>query len=363
MKTKITTCMVLWFTVFCHNQVAGQGQKENKLGATTFAGEVEDKFHSTISDVVNNNNQNPARTDITVDFSSDPRLKMAFLFKTWNVTDNAGIKILGNAELGSSNKYVPILSKGKWAPDFSGGLTLTGYRNINYEFISNPGAISKSYLHRGTLQLNYNYKEYFTLKDSLYFGIEELFNSTRKSDFNLGATYDFYAKPSYNKLPDLTILITLGYKLLLNGSNYEDLDEVKVNQFQTFTDTLGRTVQVNYPETPGRKGKLSFSTGHILFAEVHCINQINNGLAIDGFANGTLLYAAKDAMFNLKAGVNFAITNKGDKSVVNIAPVVVFKDLTEKFNDNNDIKKRIVPGIQLGIPIPQLSANNNRKFL
>lgn len=362
MKTKTTliTTLVLFFSV---SITWGQGREENILPASTFAGDVEDNFHSAITEVVNNNNQNPARTDITVDFSSDPRLKMAFLFKTWNVTDNAGIKILGNTELGSSNKYVPILSKGKWAPDFSGGLTLTGYRNINYEFISNPGAISKSYLHRGTLQLNYNYKEYFTLKDSLYFGIEELFNSTRKSDFNLAATYDFYAKPSYNKLPDLTVLITVGYKLLLNGSNYEDLEEVKVNQFQTFTDTLGRTVQVNYPETAGRTGKLSFSTGHTLFAEVHCINQINNGLAIDGFVNGTFLYAAKEAMFNLKAGVNFAITNKGDKSVVNIAPVVVFKDLTEKFKDNNDVKKRIVPGIQLGIPIPQLSTNNTRKFL
>ncbi len=306
-------------------------------------------YYTTITETPNNNSFNPTRSSVSVDLSTDPKLKLAVNIKSDSLKKNWGYKILSNAELGSSNKYVPILDKGKWAPDFTGGLTFYGY---HYKEAKKTNA---SFLHLITLQPNYNYKEYLTLKDSLYFGIEEMFNSKKKSDFNLSLSYNFYARPHKDE-DKLVFLLTLGYKYQLFGNNYEKLDEVKVSQFQSFTDSLGRTLQVNYPETSGRKGDLEFSSGHTFFMEFHAVGK-TDGVSIDGFAIPIVSYAVKQAKVDFKVGLNFGVRGlnaKGENAVVNIAPVISFSDLTQKFEGPDDFKRRITPGIQLAIPIPEM---------
>lgn len=56
---------------------------------------------------------------------------------------------------------------------------------------------------------------------------------------------------------------------------------------------------------------------------------------------------------NIRSGINVAIT-KEDKSKVNIGLIVNFKNVTEPFKDAVDRQNRIVPGLLIGIPIPNI---------
>lgn len=293
--------------------------------------------------------KNPVRGDFSVDLSKDFALSGKLELIPQDRNNIKPWSFVLNGKLGSTNQYTPLFSKGKWAINSDLGLT------FNYFFGSN--FVHDTILRRlfwVSMDAKYNYNNYLLLKDSIYPTISELTTNTRKSGFQVTPQINVIGVYERTRLK-IQISSSLGYTFTYNSSNYEDLTEVKVSAFSTVTDTAGNSIIITSKETTTKKGKLAFSRGHSIYGDLHLtllgINE--DKVSIDFFTKPEYKINADSKILNMLVGINLGVLGS-EKSVVNLGFAVNFKNLTKKFEGQQDYKSRIVPAVILGVPIPTI---------
>jgi hypothetical protein len=314
------------------------------------------------------------RSDFSVDFSED--FASSILLKFHPEQDNTQWGLILKNDLGTNNKYTPILSKDRWAID--NALDLSYFRHVytgrhvftddlEAELASNGSDTTAAYdaiEARGDLSgfstiwltggVQWNYNDFLVLKDSLFVGMEDPFNSTNVHGVTLSAKFNGLRTLSFRN--GFQISGGIGYAYTFNGNNYGTLDEVEVFSGTMARDTINGFISESEPAAKGSKGTLVIADAHTITGEFHMTwNNPRSRFAGDLFVNPELTIIDGTEVLNIQAGVNFAVPNRdGERAAINIGIGIKFKNATVPYEDVEDRQKRLIPMIMLGVPIPDI---------
>lgn len=315
-------------------------------------------------------------TNMRSDFSVDVSKDFAASLKLNIESKNKNFSFLIQNDIGSTNSYTPLFSKGDWAVNNSLGITAKWHfktsrwvfqndyellktkglsDDLIYDKLDNENKLSQYRTQWLSAGLQWDYKEFLLLADDLSATIENPLISDRKSSYVANAAWNMLWVTSYKH--GIYITTSVGYSFQNKGTNYEKLTEVTVRKSREIRDNENNILNISETEEKGRKGVLIISDTHKLFADLHLtFAPPKYGLGFDLFVLPSLKFIENDKIFNIRTGLNVAVT-KEDKSKINIGFVVDLKNIGEPFKDRDDRQNRIVPGLIIGVPIPSLKTN------
>ncbi|MBM7421602.1 MULTISPECIES: hypothetical protein [Chryseobacterium] len=315
-------------------------------------------------------------TNMRSDFSVDVSKDFAASLKLNIESKNKNFSFLIQNDIGSTNSYTPLFSKGDWAVNNSLGITAKWHfktsrwvfqndyellktkglsDDLIYDKLDNENKLSQYRTQWLSAGLQWDYKEFLLLADDLSATIENPLISDRKSSYVANAAWNMLWVTSYKH--GIYITTSVGYSFQNKGTNYEKLTEVTVRKSREIRDNENNILNISETEEKGRKGVLIISDAHKLFADLHLtFAPPKYGLGFDLFVLPSLKFIENDKIFNIRTGLNVAVT-KEDKSKINIGFVVDLKNIGEPFKDRDDRQNRIVPGLIIGVPIPSLKTN------
>lgn len=359
MKTKIIFLFLFWTFI-----VWGQdtnGKKYQKGLGNNIANNIYTRINTLVT---SSNMRGDFSVDVSKDFLASLKLNME--------TKDKNFSILLQNDIGSTNSYTPLFSEGKWAIDNSLGATAkwhfetsrwvfnSDHESLKQKGLSNDSIFSQLDKENKLSQyrtqwisagLKWDYKEYMLLADDLTPTTENPFISKRLNSYVISAAWNMLWVTSYKH--GIYFTGSLGYSFQNRGTNYSKLENVVVQRTTEIRE--GQDVLlVSEPEKKGKKGTFLVSNAHTITSDLHLtIAPPKFGVGFDIFFIPSFKFIETEKIFNIRTGLNVAIT-KDDKSKVNIGFVVDFKDFTEPYKDREDRQNRIIPGLIVGIPIPNL---------
>lgn len=363
------------FTLVCvllllkHNPLFGIDRIPTNLNSQSILNRFETYLPRT-----SNVGISPIRSDASINISEDFKVNLQLKFSP---KKNKDWSIDLSDKLGSTNKYTPILDKGKWAIDNSFGVTGSYTFKTTKRFFHSTVAAFKAANSLASddaamkqmpdasmsgmssywvsLNANWDYQEFLVLKDSLFSTMDEFFNSIHKHAFSI--TFQLNGLNVFSFAHGIQLSYALGYLVDVNKSNYDKLDEVNISQSKSIKDSLGNTITISKPQTKGKTGVLKFSTGHTISADIHFTiqNKESGNLGVDIFTQPKLTFVAQTHILNIRTGLNFAILGKDDKKTKTYIGVVAdVKNVTKRIESKQDARQRIIPSLVLGVPIPTI---------
>lgn len=349
------------------------GQSQNMAQSATAIKDSLEKGSTLFSSSAASSMRGDFSLDVSEDFAADLKLKLSIPnHEQWSL-------VLTN-RFGSTNKYTPLLSDGKWAIDNTLGMEVNWHiwnpisvfdtdlqaelskmagdeskkekekRAAAFQNLESAGKLSRYSTVWLSAGINWSYQELLMLKDSLYPSMEKAFDAHQVSGalFSVGLNGLHVTSTRHG----IQFNWLLKYAYQLNGTNYLKLGEVEVRQSEVFTDTLGRTLTTSGATSKGRRGVLDTVDVHTVFGELHAVWRPSNKFGVDFFVMPTLSIIGTDEILNVRSGINFAVPDKEGKSLANIGLAVDVRDATTPFADAADRQDRIIPMLMVGVPIP-----------
>lgn len=363
MRTKILLLFLLGWVGIAFGQEKGE-KYPNGLNANR-ANEIYKEKNSIVGLT---NMRSDFSVDVSKDFSASVKLNIE--------SKNKNFSFLIQNDIGSTNNYTPLFSKGNWAVNNNLGVTAKWHFKTSrwvfqddydslktkglsdeliYDNLDNDKKLSQYRTQWLSAGLQWDYKEFLLLADNLSATIENPLISDRKSSYVINAAWNMLWVTSYKH--GIYITTSVGYSFQNKGTNYEKLTEVTVQKNKEIRDNENNILNIFETEEKGRKGVLVVSDAHKIFGDLHLtFAPPKYGLGFDLFVLPSLKFIENDKVFNIRTGLNIAVT-KEDKSKINIGFVVDLKNIGEPFKDREDRQNRIIPGLIIGVPIPSLKAN------
>ena len=284
------------------------------------------------------------------------------------------VQITIEDNLKTNDEFTPMFSSGRWAIDNTLGVScgiLVGAKrwafkkdldtlkssksalvgSHRFDYLESIGKLSQYTQHWLTIGVKWEAADYLTLKDSLYLGMEDPYNSQWVNGVVVSGLYRYSRVFSYRH--GIMITGTLGYNLNTAGTNYRKLDKVEVYAGQIIADTSGGYISTSAPTQKGRKGELKVGVDHGPVADLHIIFRRGKPIAFDIFGALETTLSPNLSLVDITVGINTSIS-KNNKAAANLGIGVVVKDATTPFKDDKDRQSRLIPSVIVGVPIPDI---------
>jgi hypothetical protein len=319
--------------------------------------------------------------------TENPALKLNGVFrrKTENYSQTLFKKYYGgfSGVLTSKNKYTPIISKDKWAPDASFGINnyFFPFRSVSFydddveSFADTSGSHyedsnGKLRFANGSLVVNhmpiqqassiymvwfnnyigYNYSQLNVLTNRVSLSTDTVFDKIRNRSFVASLGINGFAYPSKKKW--ISLLGSANYMYKTNDNNYNNLTDVTVKTFTTYNSGTG-SLEIQTDELKGKTGKFRIGNTHNFITNLGFILSPSDKLYIGVTGNFQRTVASSFQYTDLGFTINVPITQQKDKekTLANFALKFDFPDVNGEIDATKTMKEKRRVGFLVSFPL------------
>lgn len=322
-----------------------------------------------------------------IEATENPALKLNAVFKKkkGNTINSIFKRYYGGVGgvLSSKNKYTPLISKDKWAPDASiginnffflkrivrffssdvdsfaikidpnykprpgKGLFKDGSLVVNHMPISNASSIYLVWLSN---YVGYNYAQLNVLTNRVSLSADTVFDKIRNRSFIASIGINGFAYPS--KKASFSFFASANYMYKTNDNNYNNLTDVTVRTYTNYNSSPG-SLEILTDEVKGKTGKFRIGNTHNFIGNLGVIISPSDNLYI-GITGNMLRAVAPDFQYtDLGFTINLPVTRKTDKdkALANFALKFDFPDVNKEIDANKTMKEKRRVGFLVSFPL------------
>ncbi|MGJ1417513.1 hypothetical protein [Sphingobacterium multivorum] len=285
------------------------------------------------------------------------------------VVDKTFNQLYFDGKVASSNDFTPLIKNGTWLPDLGVNLNwnkfITTYTSFYTDTISTKygGDVEKASINDAArifwlwlnLKTGYNYATLETYNNDLTLLNKDKFSKENLNSFVAKTDLNLYFFPSGRFLKFFSIIGKAGFEYKTNDHNYSSLKSVNIKNFETITDSNGKTMEVSSDTKRVKEGKLivknTASINYNLMTLFSISKTFYIGLSTYGKQTLTKDLKSLDAGF----GVTVPVT-KNEKDIASLTLKYEIPDIKDNIS-NIPIKEKGILGFSIGVPINPFGRN------
>ncbi len=274
-----------------------------------------------------------------------------------------------DGKVASSNDFTPLVKNGAWLPDLEVNLNFNHFFLTTTKFYTDTieakykGKIENASINDASqvlwLWLNtkagYNYATLETYNNDLALLNKDKFSKENLNSFVAKTDLNLYFFPSRQYLKFFSIIGKAGFEYKTNDHNYSSLKSVNIKNFETITDSNGKTMEVSSDTKRVKEGKLivknTASINYNLMTLFSISKTFYIGLSTYGKQTLTKDLKSLDAGF----GVTVPVT-KNEKDIASLTLKYEIPDIKDNIS-NIPIKEKGILGFSIGVPINPFGRN------
>lgn len=319
--------------------------------------------------------------------SENPALKVNGVFRKRRENYNEALfkRYYGgfSGVLSSKNKYTPIISKDKWAPDANIGInnfyfpvrivrfydddveafadtTGTHYEDFNGKMRYSDSSLvvnrmpiqqaSSIYMLWFSNYIGYNYAQLNVLTNRVSLSADTVFDKIRNNSFVATVGINAFAYPSKKKW--VSFLASANYMYKTNDNNYNNLTDVTIRTYTNYNSGAG-SLEIQTDEVKGKTGKFRIGNTHNFIGNLGVIISPNSNLYIGITGNMQRTVAPNFQYTDLGFTINVPVTQKKDKekSIANFALKFDFPDVNKEIDPSKTMKEKRRVGFLVSFPL------------